>query len=126
MEGVEVSRLMEVVVLPSNTSSSASRTSELMSFLKGGGEMGERMRAYDWSTSPLGFPETWSQPLRTLVAVMLGSQQPMFVAWGPERIMLYNNGYAPMCGKRHPAALCGTRPVRWPACSAPVPRPPSR
>ncbi|WP_243369395.1 PAS domain-containing protein [Microvirga solisilvae] len=76
-----------------------------MSFLQGGGEMGERMRAYDWSTSPLGCPETWPQPLRTLVALMLGSQQPMFVAWGPERVMLYNNGYAPMCGQRHPAAL---------------------
>ncbi|WP_457089594.1 PAS domain S-box protein [Microvirga sp. P5_D2] len=76
-----------------------------LSFLDDGGEMGERIRAYDWSASPLGRPETWPQTLRTLVAVMLGSQQPMFIAWGPERIMLYNNGYAPMCGQRHPAAL---------------------
>jgi PAS domain S-box-containing protein len=36
---------------------------------------------------------------------MLGSSQPMFVAWGPERIMLYNDGYAPLLGKRHPRAL---------------------
>lgn len=76
-----------------------------LSFLEGGGEMGKRMRTYDWSASPLGPPTTWPQPLCTLVAVMLGSQQPMFVAWGPERIMLYNNGYALMCGQRHPAAL---------------------
>ncbi len=100
----EALRLMEVVALPSQ-SSSAFLTPEPMSFLEGGVEMGERMRAYDWSASPLGCPQTWPQPLRTLVAVMLGSQQPMFVAWGPERIMLYNDGYAPMCGKRHPAAL---------------------
>lgn len=76
-----------------------------ISFLEGGGEMGARMRAHDWSASPLGAPETWPQTLRTLVAVMLGSHQPMFIAWGPERIMLYNDGYAPMCGQRHPAAL---------------------
>jgi PAS domain S-box-containing protein len=43
--------------------------------------------------------------LQTLVAVMLGSRQPMFVAWGPERVMLYNDGYAPICGSRHPEAL---------------------
>lgn len=91
--------------MPFQSSPSVSSIPELMSFLEGGGEMGERMRAYDWSASPLGCPETWPQPLRTLIAVMLGSQQPMFVAWGPERIMLYNNGYAPMCGQRHPAAL---------------------
>jgi PAS domain S-box-containing protein len=29
----------------------------------------------------------------------------MFVAWGAERTMLYNDGYAPMCGAKHPSAL---------------------
>lgn len=29
----------------------------------------------------------------------------MFVAWGPERTMLYNDGYALMCANRHPWAL---------------------
>jgi PAS domain S-box-containing protein len=74
-------------------------------FLAGGGEAGALMRALDWSASPLGPPEGWPQPLRTLVGVMLGSDQPMFVAWGPARAMLYNDGYAPICGARHPWAL---------------------
>lgn len=43
--------------------------------------------------------------LRTLMGVMLGSGQPMFVAWGPERTLLYNDGYAPMLGRKHPGAL---------------------
>ena len=73
-------------------------------FLRDGGEMGALMRAHDWAPS-LGDPSSWPQPLRTLVSVMLGSSQPMFVAWGPERIMLYNDGYAPLLGKRHPRAL---------------------
>ncbi len=43
--------------------------------------------------------------MRTLAGVMLGSDQPMFVAWGPARGMLYNDGYAALLGKRHPGAL---------------------
>ncbi|WP_082145769.1 PAS domain-containing sensor histidine kinase [Microvirga massiliensis] len=74
-------------------------------FLSGGGDMGERMRAHDWSSSPLGHPSGWPQPLRTLIGVVLASCQPMFIAWGPERILLYNDGYAPMLGQRHPGAL---------------------
>ena len=70
-----------------------------------GGEMGARMRVHDWAATPLGPPEAWPLSLRTLVGVMLGSRQPMFVAWGPERTLLYNDGYAPMLGRKHPGAL---------------------
>jgi hypothetical protein len=28
-------------------------------FLSGGGEMGARMRAFDWATTPLGLPNEW-------------------------------------------------------------------
>jgi len=72
--------------------------------------MGSLMRAHDWSASPLGEPGDWPQVLKTLVSVMLGSGQPMFTAWGPERTMLYNDGYAELCRDRHPAAL--GRPFR--------------
>jgi PAS domain-containing protein len=82
----------------------AGRTRRL-DLLSGGGGTGALMRARDWSASPLGPPGCWPQPLRTLVGIMLASTQPMFVAWGPARAMLYNDGYAPMCGARHPWAL---------------------
>ncbi|MES5098995.1 HWE histidine kinase domain-containing protein [Agrobacterium sp. BA1120] len=36
---------------------------------------------------------------------MLGSLQPMLMVWGPQQITLYNDGYAAMCGNRHPAAF---------------------
>jgi PAS domain-containing protein len=36
---------------------------------------------------------------------MLASQQPMFVAWGPEHLMLYNDGYARLCRDCHPSVL---------------------
>ena len=74
-------------------------------FLSGGGEMGARMRAHDWSTSPLGEPETWPQSLRALVRLMLNAKQAMFIAWGPELAFLYNDDYAPIFGAKHPHAL---------------------
>jgi PAS domain S-box-containing protein len=74
-------------------------------FLTGGGEMGALMRAHDWSTSPLSDPETWPQSLRAVVALMINSRYPMFLAWGPDLAFLYNDAYRPIFGAKHPAAL---------------------
>jgi PAS domain S-box-containing protein len=74
-------------------------------FLNGGGEMGERIRAFDWDTTPLGPPEAWPQALKTLVNLMLASRQPMFLSWGPERTWLYNDAFTPILGHKHPLAL---------------------
>ena len=72
---------------------------------EGGGECGALLRRMDWTATPLGPPATWPQELRTLVNIMLGSVQPMLIIWGRERTVLYNDGYAAMCGNRHPQAL---------------------
>src|SRR5262245_41588930 len=76
-----------------------------LEFVTGGGAVGALMRTHDWSTSPLGSPETWPQPLRTTVALLLESRFPMFVAWGPELGFLYNDSYAEILGAKHPSAL---------------------
>lgn len=74
-------------------------------FLSGGGEVGALMRSHDWSTSPLGYPASWPQALRTVVALMLNSKFPMFVAWGPRMAFLYNEPYRDILGEKHPAAM---------------------
>ncbi|KAB0677003.1 response regulator [Aureimonas leprariae] len=74
-------------------------------FLAGAGEMAGRMRGFDWASSPLGQPSAWPRPLKTLVELMLNARQPMFMAWGDERIMLYNDAYAAMLQSKHPAAF---------------------
>jgi len=51
-------------------------------FLNGGGAMGALMRAHDWSVTPLGPPDTWPQPLKICVRLMLNSNHPMFIWWG--------------------------------------------
>jgi len=75
-------------------------------FLAGGGEMGALTRAYDWSASPLGKPETWPQSLRTALRILLNTNHPMFIWWGPELIQFYNDAYRQTMGpERHPSAL---------------------
>ncbi len=76
-----------------------------LAFLAEGGEMGERMRRFDWSDSPLGEPEHWPQSLKTGVEILLSSKFPMFIAWGPELRLFYNDAYAELLGGKHPAAL---------------------
>jgi signal transduction histidine kinase/CheY-like chemotaxis protein len=80
-------------------------TNEPLQFLSGGGATGALMRQCDWSQSPLGHPRTWPQALRTVVALMLNSKFPMFVAWGPALGFLYNEPYSEILGDKHPAAL---------------------
>ena len=75
-------------------------------FLAGGGEMGALTRAYDWSATPLGKPEIWPQSLRTAVRILLNTNHPMFIWWGPELIQFYNDAYRQTMGpERHPSAL---------------------
>ena len=78
-----------------------------ISFLPNNSEMGELIQKKDWSKTPLGSPETWSQSLRTTLSIMLNSKFPMFLFWGPELICFYNDAYRPSLGNvgKHPAIL---------------------
>jgi signal transduction histidine kinase/CheY-like chemotaxis protein len=76
-----------------------------LQFLAGGGSTGALMREHDWSDSPLGRPETWPQSLRTVVALLLQSQFPMFVAWGEALGFLYNDPYAEILSAKHPRSM---------------------
>jgi signal transduction histidine kinase/CheY-like chemotaxis protein len=89
----------EVQVL---TTSAAPTTSD---FLSGGGEMGARLRAYDWASTPLGEPLFWPRSLKTAVRIMLTSRQPIWIGWGRELTYLYNDAYKSIIGGRHPWAL---------------------
>src|SRR3954465_7428230 len=76
-----------------------------LTFLADGGEMGERLRAYDGASNPLGPPTDWPQALKTATGMLLSTKFPMFIAWGPELRFLYNDAYAEVLGGKHPAAL---------------------
>lgn len=74
-------------------------------FLTGGGEMGQRIRDYDWSATPLGPIDQWPQSLRTCIRIMLTSRQPIWIGWGQQLIKLYNDPYRAIVGGKHPWAL---------------------
>jgi signal transduction histidine kinase len=78
---------------------------EFNDILPGGGQTGDLLRAADWSASPLGQPSGWPQPLKTLLSVIMGSNQPMFVSWGEAGTMLYNDAYAEILAQKHPSAV---------------------
>jgi PAS domain S-box-containing protein len=72
----------------------------------GGGELGERIRSFDWSRTPMGPISTWPQSLKTAVRILITSRYSMWMGWGPDLIFLYNDAYARQTlGKKHPWAL---------------------
>jgi signal transduction histidine kinase/DNA-binding NarL/FixJ family response regulator len=82
-------------------------------FLHSGGLMGERMRAFDWTQTPLGPPETWPQSLRTIVRMMLDSRFAMWMAWGPEYTFFCNDAYLPTLGIKGSHALGARSNELW-------------
>ena len=82
-------------------------------FLRGGGDAGALLRAMDWKSHPLGQPSTWPSTVQATVAIILGSRQPMFLSWGLQHYTIYNDAYAEICGKRHPAAMGEPMSVTW-------------
>src|SRR5581483_9944684 len=68
-------------------------------------EMSRRIRAYDWSKTPLGPIENWPQSLKTTVSICLASRFPIVLYWGREYVVLYNDSYSAILGAKHPAAL---------------------
>ena len=70
-----------------------------------GGEMGAQFAAFDWAAHPLGPPATWPPEWRSAVAVALTSRFPIVLWLGPQLHIVYNDGYIPMVGQKHPAAL---------------------
>ena len=99
-------------MLSTNTSSPHAAGSGL-DFLRGGGEMGARMRAFDWGSTPLGPPETWPQSLRTIVRVMLDSRYAMWMLWGPDLTFFCNDAYLPTLGLKRDWALGARSDKVW-------------
>ncbi|MEI7037737.1 response regulator [Fulvimonas yonginensis] len=75
--------------------------------------MGARICAFDWAATPLGPIASWPGALRSFAAMMLESELPIALGWGPELTCLYNDAYRPLLGGK-PEAL--GRPFQdvWP------------
>jgi two-component sensor histidine kinase len=67
--------------------------------------MSALISAKDWSKTSLGDPAGWPSSLTLVVNLLLASGFPMAVRWGPDFVMIYNDGYRPILGDKHPRAL---------------------
>ncbi|MGZ5286318.1 MAG: PAS domain-containing protein [Flavisolibacter sp.] len=78
---------------------------ERLYFLDDGGELGDIIRNYDWTSGSLGVPENWPASLRTTLGIMLHSAFPMFLFWGKDLTCFYNDAFRPSLGieGKHPA-----------------------
>ena len=81
--------------------------------------------AMDWAATPLGARDTWPQSLKTAAAIVLGSNVPMALCWGPELRLIHNDAYGEILGDRRPAL---GKPIRevwsdvWHLIEGDVPR----
>src|SRR4051794_16410764 len=70
--------------------------------------------AFPWATTPIGPVDSWPDQLRLLVQVMLSSEFPMMIVWGPEYTQLYNDAFRPILGTgKHPDALGRSTRETW-------------
>ena len=76
----------------------------------GSSEMAHRMRAHDWTATPLGPPEQWPETLKVALRILLTSRFEMWLGWGPDVLFFYNDAYRPTLGNKHEHALA--RPTR--------------
>jgi signal transduction histidine kinase len=78
---------------------------DLAAAFEAGGEMGHRIRSFNWADTPLGPFARWPQSLRTSVVQCLRAPVPLSVSWGPSLTYLYNDAMAYLLGPGHPRAL---------------------
>jgi signal transduction histidine kinase len=74
-------------------------------WLVGGGEMANLIQAMDWAGTPLGPLSRWPQSLRTTLSLVQASSSPLSLIWGPGHNQIYNDGYWPICGAKHPRSM---------------------
>jgi PAS domain S-box-containing protein len=75
--------------------------------------MAELVQAFDWSTTPLGPRETWSDSLNLAFDTVQAAAFPMALRWGPQFVLVYNDGYRPILGDKHPWALGRPASEAW-------------
>ena len=82
-------------------------TARTETLIAGNSELAGRIRVHNWSETPLGPIEEWSETLLASINLMLHSPFPTILSWGPEMVFLYNDAAIPTLTVKHPSALGG-------------------
>jgi PAS domain S-box-containing protein len=81
--------------------------------IHGNSRMAGLIRTHDWSLTPLGPIEDWSEALLLSANLMLSCAFPSLVFWGKELVQLYNDAFIPALAERHPSGLGQTAQECW-------------
>jgi PAS domain S-box-containing protein len=71
------------------------------------------IRAFDWSGTSLGSVDRWPNALRSMLATMFDTPQPMFVSAEPGKMFFFNDPYRPMLGGRLAGAIGRSFETLW-------------
>ena len=77
------------------------------------GEMAERIREFAWERTPVGTMAGWPESFLCAVNLMLESQFPTVLLWGPEMVVMYNDAYQPLMAEKHPGGLGRAAELCW-------------
>ena len=83
-------------------------------WVPGSSELAKMIRAFDWSTTPLGAIEDWPQSLKSATGLLIASPVPIVMLWGPDGVMIYNDAYSVFAAGRHPQLLGSKVREGWP------------
>src|SRR6218665_4089130 len=92
----------------------SARLESAQEVLMGGGEVGVVLWGMDGAATPLGAVGSWPQSLRSALGIFLGCGVPIGIYWGAYLLLLYNDGYIPIAGGKHPWALGRPCQEVWP------------
>jgi PAS domain S-box-containing protein len=99
--------------MPRKTSRQQKTEDSLQGLIHGKSRMAERIRTHDWSLTPLGPIEDWSEALFFSANLMLSCAFPSLVFWGKGLVQLYNDAFIPLLAERHPSGLGQTAQECW-------------
>lgn len=75
--------------------------------------MGAMLREKDWGNTKFGLMGKWSPSLVSMVSLVIMSASPMALWYGKEHLLIYNDGYIPIAGKKHPTCFGGSAIEYW-------------
>jgi hypothetical protein len=75
--------------------------------------MGAVLRGKDWSKTKFGPMDKWPPSLVSMVSLVMSSSTPMALWWGKEHLVIYNDTYIPVAGKRHPSCFGAAAKEYW-------------
>lgn len=76
-------------------------------FLNVDSNAGTIIRSLEWANHPLGTIENWPAGLRITLNIVLNSNSPKLLLWGPENVCFYNDAFISILEKtgKHPRAM---------------------